>query len=155
MNGRSGLVVAQDVADVLAQEALDALAEFLDPLDVLLLPAPLLLGHVGRRLERRDGAIDLVVPGDVGHEVPDVREGAHRLDGDRLAGLEVREARLAGEPRPAVDLGAARPALGGLAVPADREIRGLVGLDPVQRVEDDHPLLDRDVERHEADRLVG
>ena len=43
-----GLVVAQDVADVLAQEALDALAVFLDPLDVLLLPAPVLLRDVGR-----------------------------------------------------------------------------------------------------------
>jgi hypothetical protein len=36
------LVVPQDVADVLAQEALDALPELLDPLDVLLLPAPVL-----------------------------------------------------------------------------------------------------------------
>ena len=38
-----GLVVAQHVADVLAQEALDALAELLDAVDVLLLPAPVLL----------------------------------------------------------------------------------------------------------------
>src|SRR5258706_7907560 len=42
-----GLVVAQDVADVLAQEALDAFPILLDPLDVLLLPAPILLGLVG------------------------------------------------------------------------------------------------------------
>src|SRR5439155_21596136 len=38
-----GLVVPQHVADVLAEEALDALAELLDPLDVLLLPTPGLL----------------------------------------------------------------------------------------------------------------
>ena len=43
MNGCLRLVVAQHVADVLAQEALDALAELLDALDVLLLPAPRLL----------------------------------------------------------------------------------------------------------------
>ena len=49
-----GLVVAQHVAHVLAQEALDALAELLDALDVLLLPAPRLLGRVLRRRERLD-----------------------------------------------------------------------------------------------------
>src|SRR3954453_38805 len=47
------LVVPEDVADVLAEEALDALPELLDPLDVLLLPAPVLDRDVGRRLERR------------------------------------------------------------------------------------------------------
>ena len=58
MNGFFDLVVAEDVADVLAQEALDALPELLDPLDVLLLPAPRpRLGHVGRR---RNGGIDLL-----------------------------------------------------------------------------------------------
>ena len=35
------LVVAQHVADVLAEEALDALAELADPVDVLLLHQPL------------------------------------------------------------------------------------------------------------------
>ena len=43
-NGCFDLVVAEDVADVLAEEALDALPELLDPLDVLLLPAPVSLG---------------------------------------------------------------------------------------------------------------
>ena len=40
------VVVAQDVADVLAQEALDALAELLDAVDVLLLHAPGAVGGV-------------------------------------------------------------------------------------------------------------
>ena len=65
--------------------------------------------------------------------------------------VEVRQAGLAGQARPAVDLGAARAALGGLAVPADGEVRRLVALDPVEGVEDDHPLLDRDVELVERD----
>ena len=69
--------------------------------------------------------VDLVVPGDVGDEVADERERPHRLDRDRLALREVRQPRLAHEARPAVDLGAARAALGRLAVPADGEVRGL------------------------------
>ena len=109
---------------------------------------------VGRR-ERLDRLVDLVVPGHVGHEVADEREGAHRLDGDRLLEVEVGQARLAGQARPAVDLGAARAALGGLAVPADGEVGRLVALDPVQGVEDDHPLLDRDVELVEVALLAG
>ena len=103
-------------------------------------------GHVLGRRERLDGLVDLVVPGHVGDEVADEREGPHRLDGDRLVEVEVRQARLAGQARPAVHLRAARTALGGLAVPADGEVRCLVTLDPVQGVEHDHPLLGRDVE---------
>src|SRR5262249_16072847 len=50
------------------------------------------------------------------------------------------------EPRLAVDLGGARAALAGLAVPAHGEVVGLVGLHPVHRVEHDHALGDgRDV----------
>src|SRR5256885_2648505 len=96
------LVVPEDMAHVLAQEALDALPELLDPLDVLLLPAPVLLGHVLGRLERRDPPVHLVVPRDVRDEVADERERAHRLDGDRLFRLEVRETRLAREARPPI-----------------------------------------------------
>ena len=55
----------------------------------------------------------------------------------------------------AVHLGAARAALGGLAVPAHGEVRRLVTLDPVERVEHDHPRLDRHVELVEATLLVG
>ena len=46
------VVIAQHVAHVLAQEALDALAEFLDAVDVGLLHAPRAVGGVGlARLE--------------------------------------------------------------------------------------------------------
>ena len=109
---------------------------------------------VGRR-ERLDRLVDLVVPRHVGHEVADEREGAHRLDGDRLVEVEVGQPRLAGQARPAVDLRAARAALGGLAVPADGEVGRLVALDPVEGVEDDHPLLDRHVELVEVPLLAG
>ena len=43
------VVIAQDVADVLAEEALDALAEFLHAIDVALLHPPRAVGRVGLR----------------------------------------------------------------------------------------------------------
>ena len=114
------LVVADDVADVLAQEALDALVELLDAVDVLLLirRVPSASGGLGL-----NGGICLgllVVVGDVGDQVLDEREGLERRDGDRLARLEGVHPRHAHEPRLAVDLGAARAALARLAVPAAR-----------------------------------
>ena len=100
-------------------------------------------------------ALTSVVPGDVADEVPDAREGAHRLDGDGLVLGEVREARLAHEAGPPVDLGAAGAALGGLAVPACREVGLGVSLDPVDGVEDDHALPCRHAVLVEAALLVG
>ena len=44
----------------------------------------------------------------------------------------------------AVDLGAAGPALAGLAVPAHGQVTGLGGLQPVDDVEDDLTLVDLD-----------
>src|SRR4029077_20642167 len=46
-------------------------------------------------------------------------------------------------------------AFGGLAVPADGQVGRLVALDPVERIEDDHPLLDRDVELVEPTLCAG
>ena len=87
------VVVAQHVADVLAQEALDALAELLHAVDVLLLHAPGAVRRVGRaRLERLDLLLDLEVPRHVGHQVADRRERLHRLDRDRLVGRQRRSA---------------------------------------------------------------
>ena len=64
------VVVAQHVADVLAEEALDALAEFLHAIDVGLLHPPRAVGRVGlARLERLDALLDLEVPRDVGDEI--------------------------------------------------------------------------------------
>src|SRR4029079_12172132 len=68
------VVVAKHVADVLAQEALDALAELLHALDVFLLHAP---GPVGRvrlpRLEGLDLLLHAEVPRHVRHQVADRR----------------------------------------------------------------------------------
>src|SRR5262245_29227132 len=72
------VVIAQDVTDVLAQIALDALAEFLDAIDVRLLHPPRTVRRVGRaRLERLDALLHLEVPRHVGDEILDVRERPH------------------------------------------------------------------------------
>src|SRR5262249_40870478 len=119
------LVIANDVADVLAQEALDAFVELLDAIDVLLHHP---VGAVGlRRLQaqRRHLLGLFVVVGHVGHEVADQREGPDRRDRDGVARLEQVHAGHAHQARLAVDLGAARAALAGLAGPAAREVVGL------------------------------
>jgi hypothetical protein len=137
------LVVAQDVAHVLADEALDALAELLHPLDVLLLHAPGAVGGVGLAgLELLDGLLDRVVPGHVGDEILDEREGLHGLDGHRLLDGQLVEAGHAHQLGHAVDLGRAGAALAGLAVPAAGEIVGRLRLDLVDGVEDHHALAD-------------
>src|SRR2546428_3047590 len=135
------LVVADDVADVLAEEALDALVELLDAVDVLLHHP---VGAI--RLRRLDAqrrhllGLDIVV-GDVGDEVADGREAADGRHRDRLALIAEIHPRHAHEPRLAVDLGAARAALARLAIPAHREVGGLRGLDAVDEVEHHHPPI--------------
>src|SRR3989304_2532223 len=122
------LVVADDVADVLAQEALDALAELLAALDILLEHAPRAVGLLGPGPEGGNRLRLLVVEGDVRRQVPDEREGLHGRDGDGLTGRERVHPRHAQEPRLAVDLRAAGAALAGPAVPAHGEVPGLGGL---------------------------
>ena len=60
-------VIAKDVADILAEEALDALPEFLDAVDVALRHPPRAIGLVGRtRLELLDALFHAEVPRDMG-----------------------------------------------------------------------------------------
>jgi hypothetical protein len=133
------VVVAEDVADILAEEALDALAELLDAVHVGLVHAPGAVGGVGLAgLEGLNAFLDVVVPGDVGDEVLDEGEGLHGLDNDGHVGGELIHPRHAHEAGLAVDFGGAGAALAGLAVPAAGEVLGLLGLDLVDDVEDDH-----------------
>src|SRR5258707_10292069 len=147
-------MVPQHVTDVLAQEALDALAEFLDAVHVGLRHAP---GPVGRvrwpRLEGLDRLLHREVPGHVRHQVLDQREGLHGLEHDRFVEREVREPAHAHELGHAVDLGRARSALARLAVPAHGQVGGLLGLDAVDGVEHDHALRDLGRVIHEAAAL--
>jgi hypothetical protein len=94
------VVVAEHVADVLAEEALDALPELLHPVDVRLLHAPGAIFRVGRpRRELPDLLLDPVVPRHVRDEVAHVWEGPHRLDGDGLVGGELVQPRHAHQLR--------------------------------------------------------
>jgi hypothetical protein len=138
------LVVAQDVADVLAQEALDALAEFLHAVDVGLAHAPRAVGASGflglnflmrfltskfhdtsltRSLTRGNARIGTTLTGlSCGSSLSRVM---HMSRGTPLISAEHE------------------PALPRLAVPAHRQVVRLLGLDPWNRVEHDHAGLDR------------
>ena len=60
-----GLAIAQDVTHILTQEALDALAELLNPIDILLHHAVLAVGVAWPRGEGADTFVLLVVPGNI------------------------------------------------------------------------------------------
>src|ERR1700687_3289111 len=149
------LVVADDVADVLAQEALDALVELLGAIDVLL-HHPVLAVRV-RRLEpqRRDLLGLHVVVGDVGDQVPDQGEGPDGGHRDRLTLGEYVHAGHAHEPRLAIDLRAARAALARLEVPPAGRVLGLGGLDAVDDVQHPHALAALDLVLLEVADLRG
>ena len=102
-----GLAVTQDVAGVLTEEALDALAELLHPIDILLHHAVLAVGVAWPRSEGADALVLFVVPRHVTGQVADHREGFHRLQCDGFSFFEGVHARHAGERGLAVDLHAA------------------------------------------------
>src|SRR3989441_1672291 len=135
------LVIADDVADVLAQEALDALVELLDAIDVLLHHPVRAVGLRWLDAQRWDRLGLLEVEPDIRDEVADERERTDRRHGDRLTLGEEVHAGHAHEPRLAVDLGAARPALARLAVPPHGEVRRLRRLEAVGHGQHHHPLL--------------
>src|SRR5262249_37540694 len=73
-----------------------------------------------------------------------------RLARDHLVGCKAVHASHARQPWLAVDLHRAASALAGLAVPAQREVVGVTGLDPVQHVQHNHPRIDLYVVRLEV-----
>src|SRR6266851_2272666 len=137
------LVVAEDVANVLAEEALDALAKLLHPFDVLLRHSPGTVRRIRRtRLEFPDLLLHLEVPGNVGHQIPNSRERLHRLNRHRLGEIQIPHPRHAHQLRDPVDLRRARAALARLAVPPRGKIVRLLRLDLKDGVEDHHPFSD-------------
>jgi len=142
-------VIAENVADVLAEKTFDALAKFLDAIDVALIHFPF---DVFARLEGGDFLVDLVVPGDVGDEVFDDGKGFERRDSDGLVERERVHTRFTSEARTAVDFGGAGATFGGFAIPADGEIGRLMRLDGMERVEDNHAGSERNLV---VDRLAA
>jgi hypothetical protein len=112
-------MLAQNVADILAEKALDALAKFLYAVDISLVHLPL---DAGPRLEGWDLLIDPEIPGDVSHQILDDRERFHRKDGDGLIKRKSVHARFASEPWTTVHFGRAGAAFACLAVPSNSEV---------------------------------
>src|ERR671916_980945 len=133
------VVGSQDVADILAHKALDALLRFVEALDILLVHGE---GRLLAGPERLDALRDLIVPGDVGDQVLYDGESTHGTY-VYLSPIVLLDASLAKQLGPAVDLGATRAAVGRLAVPAHRKIGGLLCLDREYCVEYDHALDQR------------
>src|SRR2546422_234423 len=79
------VMIAQNMADILAEVALDTFAEFLNAIDILLSHAPGSVGGVGcTRFEGLDLFLDLKIPGNIGHQILEWRKSLHWLDSDRL-----------------------------------------------------------------------
>src|SRR5205823_1437750 len=78
-------MIAEDVTDILAKVALNAFAEFLNAIDVLLGHAPGAVGRIGRsRFERLDLFLHVKIPGNICHQVLERWKSLHRLNSDRL-----------------------------------------------------------------------
>src|SRR5207302_10744392 len=129
------VVLAQYVANVLAETTFDALAELLDAVHVSLVDFPF---GVRPRLEGENPLVDAEIPGDVGDQILDERKRLHRQDGDGLVQGQGVHARLASEPRTSVYFSRARTALSCFAVPAHCQVGSEVALDVVQRIQNDH-----------------
>src|SRR6266404_905612 len=129
------VVLAKDVAHILAEKAFDALAKLLDAVDIELGDFPL---HPLAGFESRDFAVDTVIPGNVGDKVFDCGKGFHGQDGDGLVLREIVHARFASQARAAVDFRGTGTALPRFAIPANGEIGSEVPLNVMERVEDNH-----------------
>jgi len=88
------VVFAEDVTDVLAEKAFDALSKLLDAVYIELGDFPF---HSLTRLEGRDFAVDTIVPGNVGDKIFDSGKGFHGQDGDGLVLREIVHASFAGQ----------------------------------------------------------
>jgi hypothetical protein len=135
------VMLAKNVAYVLAEEAFDTLTEFLDAVDIELGDFPV---RVGARLESGNLLVDGVIPGDVRDEILDSRKRLHRHDGDGLIHGQRVHAGFAGQARAAVDFGGAGAALRGFAIPTDGEIGREMALNVMKRVENNHARSDGD-----------
>src|SRR5262249_11774392 len=133
-------MVPQDVTNVLAKEAFDALSELLHPVEVRLRHLPL---NSRTRPEGRDLLVHSVVPRDIRDEVLDHRKCLQGRDRDWFVQRERIEPRLARQARPSVDLRRTGAALARLAIPADGEIGREVSLYVMERVQDHHAGRDR------------
>jgi hypothetical protein len=72
------MVVSEDMTDVLAEETLDAFPKFLNAVDIFLIEGEI---SVRSWSERCDSLVHFIVPGYVGYQVFNEREGFDWLNG--------------------------------------------------------------------------
>ena len=97
-------MIADHVAGILTEEALDTFAELLGALNVDLLHTGLTWGYISRVGVGRNLHSLLVIEGDIGDEILDYWEGAKWGDGDYLALLVGRDLGHTGQAWLSIDL---------------------------------------------------
>jgi hypothetical protein len=137
------IVFAQDVADVLAEKTLNAFAELLHPVHILLIHTPgpvFMIRWTG--FELFDLFLGAEIPRDIGRQISNERKSFHRLDGDRLIQWQLVQTGHAHQTGIAIDLSRAGAALPSLAVPTHGQIGRLLTLNLYGGIEHHHPLCD-------------
>src|ERR1700722_13783019 len=98
-------MISENVTNVLAKETFDAFAELLHAVDIFLVKGPI---GIFSWSEGSDALVHLIVPGNIGDQVFDVRESFDRLNGNLFSGSKAVHARFAHKRRSAVYFGRAR-----------------------------------------------
>src|ERR1051325_10770070 len=133
------VMLAEHMTHVLAQEALDALAEFLNAIDVRLCHPPRTIARIrGARLEGFDFFLHPKVPRHVGGKITNHRERLYGFDRYWPVERDLAHSGHAHQSRLAVDLRGTGTALAGLAIPAAGEVVGLPCLDFMDGIEHHH-----------------
>ena len=134
-------VVAQNVANILAKETLDAFPEFLHSIDVFLRHSPGPIRGVGRaRLESLDFLFHQEIPRNVRDQILHQRECFYRLDRDRFVERQVAQTGHAHEFRHSVHFRGTGTAFPGLAIPSTSQVVRLFRLNIVHGIEHNHAL---------------
>jgi hypothetical protein len=133
------LMIAQHMANVLAEKTLDALPKFLNAIDVGLLHPPRPIRRIRRaRTERLDSTLHQKIPRDVCDQVFQDRERLHRFDRDRPIERQIAHPRHTHQLWHPVHFGRARSTLAGLAIPSTGQVVCLGSLDLMDSVEHNH-----------------
>jgi hypothetical protein len=133
------LVIAQDVANILAKKTFDTFPKLLHPIDVGLLHSPRAISRVRRtRLERFDFLFYSKIPGDIGDQILKQRERFNRLNRYRPIERQIAQAGHAHQFWQPVYFRRARTALARFAVPSTGQIVRLGSLNLMDGVQHHH-----------------
>src|SRR4051812_4305895 len=120
------VMIAQHVTDILAKEALDAFAEFLNAINVRLRHSPRAIRRIRRAwFEFLDPLLHPEIPRHICRQIALDWESFDRLNRDRLCRVDVAQPRHTHQPWDAVNLGRTRSALPRFAIPAAGKVVSL------------------------------